>query len=82
MRTITIWKPDHSAGISGGDPIEEFIRVIDHHGGAITEVGFGSWNHRVIGVGGGHSDAEFAETGRSHVAWIENDRASGPWWES
>lgn len=41
-----------------------------------------SRNHRIIGVGIGHDDAEFAETGRSHAAYEESAaRWGGPWWE-
>ena len=41
------------------------------------------WNHRVIGVGVGHDDADFAEIGRSMAAYYENGEAfdGKRWWD-
>lgn len=52
----------------------EFTRRVEAEGYAITKDYRGSepWNHRVIGVGVGHEDARFAETGQSMAAYYEN----------
>jgi hypothetical protein len=55
-----------------------FTRDIEHDGHAIIENTSRDrkpWNHRIIGVGIGHDDAEFTECGRSMTAYDESGEA-------
>ena len=63
--------------------VEKFSRTITERGHVVTYDGQSTpWNHHVIGVGVGHDDAAFAETGRSMAAYYENGEASqGRWWD-
>ncbi len=77
----------HFSGIGGGDTdiAAEVAYGIRRYGHAIVTASTGltgPWNHRMIGCGVGHDDAEFAETGRSMAAYYENGEAfGGRWWE-
>lgn len=86
--TVTVWNYlRRDGGLGGISPADhrEFARSIADHGHAITtdESRFdSSWNHRIIGVGVGHDDAEFCESGQSMAAYYENgDDYQGRWWE-
>lgn len=69
------------ARVSGSDDdkiaftVAEFGKVIREHGFAVVETDAldRSWNHRVVGVGVNHVDADFAERGQSMAAWYENE---------
>lgn len=71
-------------GISGGDPVEEFVRTIQRYGHAtVDEAGSRPTNHYIAGIGIGHQDDRFAEIGQSMAAYYENGEAHGGlrWWE-
>lgn len=74
---MMICNPETGTGYSGSfDMTEVWLGTLYKTGAAIARTGETPWNHRVSGVGGGHDDAEFAERGRSQVAWAENDARS------
>lgn len=85
MSIVTVWSYGTNgslSGMSGGDPVDYFVRDLERYGHSITTVGTRPSNHRMIGVGIGHDDAEFAESGRSMAAYYENGEAfGGRWWE-
>ena len=75
------------SGVSGMvDPVARFVEEIERKGHATVEpIAFAKpWNHRVAGVGVGHNDAEFAETGRSMAAYYENGESitGRRWWDA
>lgn len=84
--TTNITVGNHTGGLSSsrdGWQFDEFARRLEVDGYAIVER---NWprpiNHRMIGVGVGHDDADFAEVGRSMAAYYENgDAHGGRWWE-
>lgn len=60
--------------------VVEWTRTVERYGAAIvTDSRTGRpWNHQVAGVGGGHNDADWAESRfleGSQAAWYENDGA-------
>lgn len=74
----------HGNGLLGGavDFEAEAARRLRRNGCLVTEgPQERSWNHHVIGVGIGHDDARFAETGASMAAYVENE-ASIRWWDA
>ena len=80
---LTITNPATGTGISPFAPdsdrtVAQFVRILDEAGATVVTDSRTSrpWNHHVIGVGGGHQDADFAERGRSFCAWVENDARS------
>lgn len=80
---LSIWRPDRTSGRSGYDNEGEWVRTLRRDGAVIViDDNHRPWNHHVIGVGVGHDDADFAETGRSYAAYLENDRQDGPWWDN
>lgn len=85
MSSITVWHADHRSGIAGPDPQQDWVNFVQAEGAAITETGDKPWNHHMIGVGVGHDDARFAESGGtegSMAAYYENGEAfAGRWWE-
>lgn len=69
------------SGMSPADEAE-FVAQITRHGNATTDNGYRPTNHFIVGVGVGHDDARFAETGSSMAAYYENgDAFGGRWWE-
>lgn len=90
---VTVWsyidpKTDN-AGPSGWSPADadRFVYDLELSGHAITTDSRYErpWNHHMIGVGVGHDDAIFAETGGrvSMAAYYENGEAfGGRWWEN
>lgn len=88
MNDITVWsynEQGNRSGVCGPDPVTQAVRNLHRCGHVVTtdnETWHRSWNHTVIGVGMGHDDAEFAESGRSMAAYYENgDAVHGRWWE-
>ena len=83
------WKPAEGQHIGpdalfsgiGPGTVREFSRAISRYGHAITQCSLDRpWNHHVAGVGVGHDDAEFAESGTSHAAYLESGEAFGGKW--
>ena len=81
-------EPRGRALFSGIGPatLGHFTYELDREGHAIIENTarpHRPWNHRIIGVGIGHDDAEFAECGRSMAAYHESGEAwGGHWWDN
>jgi len=80
---------DHGGGVFTArleEDLRNFKRMLEREGFVIGEDTRGNrpWNHRVIGFGVGHDDADFAETGRSMAAYYENGEAYGGerWWHT
>lgn len=86
---ITVWANHADGGYSGISPANdrEWLRTLEREGHAITTDSrhWGPTNHRIAGIGVGHDDARFAETGGregSMAAYYENgDAFGGRWWE-
>jgi len=58
--------------------VAEWTRTVERYGAAIVTDNRTDrpWNHQVIGVGGGHNDADWAESRfqeGSQATWYEND---------
>lgn len=84
--SVTVSRYHDDGGLGGISPagVPEFLRALEVNGHAIVtdSAHHRPSNHYIIGIGVGHDDAKFCESGTSHAAYLENGEAfGGRWWE-